>query len=328
LKASITPKIISGYNNDNYIINVSGEDIILRIPNSRKNDTDICLHHEGELLTALQNKLDMIPQVIYYDNTQHLLIEKYIYGKTLETIYPVESTIPDEMVINVAKIIKKVHSIDCSKIIVNAYQNSRGTVDFYNAIKNNISNTCNKYLQFRSSIYENLGIYLSDIDIFFSESKRITNRKLKLCHCDIHKKNIIVDYNKKIWLIDWELSMLGDPLYDLAVHFQKMRYSERTIYRFLNEYFLEKDSLDISSFYQEIKIYQEMEAIKYVIVDLMHLIQSYSTEYMHKNLIKKYCYKLNKAYQVLKKQVEVTEGFLENIIENYSEEIKNEIIHN
>ena len=71
-----------------------------------------------------------------------------------------------------------------------------------------------------------------------------------------------------------------------------------------------------------------MEAIKYVIVELMHLIQSYSTEYMHKNLIKKYCYKLNKAYQVLKKQVEVTEGFLENIIENYSEEIKNEIIHN
>ena len=38
-----------------------------------------------------------------------------------------------------------------------------------------------------------------------------------LIHRDIKFRNIIYSNNGKIWIIDWENAILGDPLFELAV---------------------------------------------------------------------------------------------------------------
>ncbi|MFF3399206.1 phosphotransferase family protein [Streptomyces sp. NPDC002659] len=37
----------------------------------------------------------------------------------------------------------------------------------------------------------------------------------------------MVDAAGDLWTIDWELAMIGDPLYDLATHLHLMHYSRR-----------------------------------------------------------------------------------------------------
>jgi hypothetical protein len=49
-------------------------------------------------------------------------------------------------------------------------------------------------------------------------------RPFCLLHADLHRKNFILDPRGQLWTIDWELAMLGDPLYDLATHLYLMRY--------------------------------------------------------------------------------------------------------
>ncbi|MGW8374187.1 aminoglycoside phosphotransferase family protein [Streptomyces sp. ODS28] len=58
-------------------------------------------------------------------------------------------------------------------------------------------------------------------------ASRLTGRPFCLLHGDLHRANFIVDAERRLWTIDWELAMLGDPLYDLATHLHLMRYPER-----------------------------------------------------------------------------------------------------
>ena len=38
-----------------------------------------------------------------------------------------------------------------------------------------------------------------------------------LLHRDLRPANLLVDHKKKIWIVDWERAILGDPLYDIAM---------------------------------------------------------------------------------------------------------------
>lgn len=58
-----------------------------------------------------------------------------------------------------------------------------------------------------------------------NETKALAPRPFCLLHGDLHRANFIVDRTDgRLWTIDWELAMLGDPLYDLATHLHLMRY--------------------------------------------------------------------------------------------------------
>jgi hypothetical protein len=52
----------------------------------------------------------------------------------------------------------------------------------------------------------------------------LTPREPRLLHGDLHRRNMVVDRRGALWTIDWELALVGDPLYDLATHLHLMAY--------------------------------------------------------------------------------------------------------
>lgn len=61
-----------------------------------------------------------------------------------------------------------------------------------------------------------------------SEADALTRRPFCLLHGDLHRANFIVDRaDGRLWTIDWELALVGDPLYDLATHLHLMGYPEK-----------------------------------------------------------------------------------------------------
>ncbi|MEV1010787.1 aminoglycoside phosphotransferase family protein [Streptomyces sp. NPDC049881] len=57
------------------------------------------------------------------------------------------------------------------------------------------------------------------------EASLLTDRPFCLLHGDLHRDNLIVaEADGLLWTIDWELALVGDPLYDLATHLHLMRY--------------------------------------------------------------------------------------------------------
>ncbi|WP_405807677.1 aminoglycoside phosphotransferase family protein [Streptomyces sp. NBC_00210] len=52
-------------------------------------------------------------------------------------------------------------------------------------------------------------------------------RPFVLLHTDVHRGNLIVGADGRLSLIDWELALFGDPVYEIASHLSRMRYAKR-----------------------------------------------------------------------------------------------------
>ncbi|NUK82662.1 phosphotransferase, partial [Streptomyces lunaelactis] len=77
------------------------------------------------------------------------------------------------------------------------------------------------------SLFDALGV---DADSFKRLRKNVSDRTERpFCplHADLHRENFILDRTGRLWTIDWELAMFGDPLYDLATHLYLMRYPDK-----------------------------------------------------------------------------------------------------
>ncbi|ARQ69322.1 aminoglycoside phosphotransferase family protein [Streptomyces marincola] len=68
-------------------------------------------------------------------------------------------------------------------------------------------------------------VVLSPTGPLARDAALLTDRPFCLLHGDLHRDNLIVaDTDGLLWTIDWELALLGDPLYDVATHLHLMRY--------------------------------------------------------------------------------------------------------
>ncbi|WP_256356115.1 phosphotransferase family protein [Streptomyces sp. PKU-EA00015] len=80
-------------------------------------------------------------------------------------------------------------------------------------------------------LFERLGVRRRALEALALPAGRLANRPFALVHGDLHRHNFIVDHAGDLWTIDWELAMIGDPLYELATHLHLMRYSTRDAQR-------------------------------------------------------------------------------------------------
>lgn len=74
------------------------------------------------------------------------------------------------------------------------------------------------------SLFQDLGIPGGALDGLRAAAEALVPRPFALLHGDLHRENFVVDARDDLWTIDWELAMVGDPLYDLATHLHLMHY--------------------------------------------------------------------------------------------------------
>ncbi|MFF3322240.1 phosphotransferase [Streptomyces sp. NPDC002889] len=77
------------------------------------------------------------------------------------------------------------------------------------------------------ALFRELGVPDDPLVTLRQAAEHLTPRPFTLLHADLHRNNLIVDSAGDLWTIDWELAMIGDPLYELATHVHLMRYSRK-----------------------------------------------------------------------------------------------------
>jgi thiamine kinase-like enzyme len=115
-------------------------------------------------------------------------------------------------------------------------------------------------------LYDEIGVPRQPLESVKADAVSLTPRSFRLCHCDIHRKNVVLA-DRQTWFLDWEHALLGDPMYELAVHLHKMSYSPQVQAEFLK---LAQECLDRETtvgLESDLALYLRHERMKSVIVD-------------------------------------------------------------
>ncbi|MEV2223465.1 phosphotransferase [Nocardia vinacea] len=124
---------------------------------------------------------------------------------------------------------------------------------------------------------------------------------------------------RKTILIDWELALYGDPLYDVAVHLHKMGYQPDEEAKFLAAWANSEPEAAVGHWYRDLQTYRNHERIKSLVVEPVRYAKQFAsgnlTPAQEQELIKKTVEKLQDVRKfVLRRDEKVDPGMVEDAL--------------
>ncbi|WTU10681.1 aminoglycoside phosphotransferase family protein [Streptomyces sp. NBC_00075] len=189
-----------------------------------------CFVSEEQLLGDLQGRVDGIPELI---EAGDMRLQRFIEGRTLAARHRSGREVPGEVVDQVLALFAQMLAISADTL-----KTPRVCEPEDRATDPNSSEFLERLITFAEervyrrnladfeSLFDALGIEADSFKKLRKNVSDLTERPFCLLHADLHRENLILDRENRLWTIDWELAMFGDPLYDLATHLYLMRYPE------------------------------------------------------------------------------------------------------
>ncbi|MFF0140239.1 phosphotransferase family protein [Streptomyces sp. NPDC005227] len=187
-----------------------------------------CFASEEQLLRSLAGRIEGIPELIEAGSTR---LQRFVEGHTLGRLYGSGTEVPESLVRQVISLFRQLAAVRPGSLTA-----ERTCEPADRAPEADSSGFLERLLLFTekrvyrqnlprfAGLFGDLGL---DDGSFKKLRKRVsglTERPFCLLHADLHRENFVVDPENRLWTIDWELAMFGDPLYDLATHLYLMRY--------------------------------------------------------------------------------------------------------
>ncbi|MCC9710572.1 aminoglycoside phosphotransferase family protein [Streptomyces sp. MNU76] len=227
---------LSGYHHETYVFRLPAEEKVgeggrwkCREPRESLLWFDRrCFDSEERLLTELQGRIDNIPELIEVEGT---VLQRFIEGDTLGTHHASDTAVPEEAFEQILDLFGQLVAVRPRTLLVKRRCERRDR-----AVEGDSAGFLDRLICFTEErVYganfpEYGGLFADlelDPDAFKQLRKHVAGlreRPFCLLHADLHRENLIVDHERRLWAIDWELAMFGDPLYDLATHLYLMHY--------------------------------------------------------------------------------------------------------
>ncbi|WP_055490565.1 phosphotransferase [Streptomyces sp. TP-A0356] len=188
-----------------------------------------CFASEETLLAALQGRVTRVPDLI--EVSEDVRLQRFIEGRTLGSLYASGEEIPDGVADQILDLFRQMARVtpdsldverECSPRDRSAEGDTAGFLDRLICFAE--ERVYQENLKRFPGLFSSLGL---DGDSFKKLRKQVaglSERPFCLLHADLHRENFVVDGRGRLWAIDWELALFGDPLYDLATHLYLMRY--------------------------------------------------------------------------------------------------------
>ncbi|WUK89788.1 aminoglycoside phosphotransferase family protein [Streptomyces sp. NBC_00358] len=188
-----------------------------------------CFASEEQLLSALKGRIEGIPDLV--EAGRGVDLQRFIEGRTLGSLYGSGSEIPPSLFVQIVSLFRQLarvrpDSLSAERTCTSADRAPEGDTSGF--LERLILFTDKRVYQrnmpgFKGLFYD-LGLDETSFAHLRSHVSGLTERPFCLLHADLHRENFVVDADERLWTIDWELAMFGDPLYDLATHLYLMRY--------------------------------------------------------------------------------------------------------
>ncbi|MGA4841077.1 phosphotransferase [Streptomyces sp. G45] len=188
-----------------------------------------CFHSEEELLVALSGRVARIPEVLQRETFR---LQRFVEGQTLGQRCGIGTAVPAALVDQIIALFRDIVRVAPESLAVErrcAAEDRPQDGDTDGFVERLVHFTEQRvFLENESrfgGLFKEFGIGRDAFRVLRERVSGLRPRPFCLLHGDLHRENFIVDPAGLLWTIDWELAMVGDPLYDLATHLHLMRYT-------------------------------------------------------------------------------------------------------
>jgi hypothetical protein len=234
---------LEGYHHETYVLLLPGGSLPVKHRVRREGVLGFdrrCFASEEGLLRALAGFIAPIPDVIAVGDVG---LQRFIEGRTLPTRRLTGGRVPDAPFGQIVDLFSEMARIRpemimaprcCSTLDRAEYGDTDGFLESMIGFMEDQVYASN--LPRFGGLFRDLGLTDESFTRLRNRVSGLRPRPFCLLHADLHRKNLILDPQGRLWVIDWELAGFGDPLYDLATHLYLMRYPARQEIRMAEEW--------------------------------------------------------------------------------------------
>ncbi|MFI9587163.1 phosphotransferase [Streptomyces sp. NPDC052236] len=187
---------------------------------------------EAALIRALAGHVSSVPEIMEVDG---IGLQRFIEGRTLGSYGQPGVPVAEPHMAQIARLFSELAAISPDVLPLDRQPSDAGRVTEKAAdgdsagfaaclIRFTEERVYREQLPVYGRLFETLGVTEDGLLRLRERARSLTSRPFQLLHGDLHRENFIVDGDDRLWTIDWELAMFGDPLYDLGTHLHLMRY--------------------------------------------------------------------------------------------------------
>ncbi|WP_055526761.1 aminoglycoside phosphotransferase family protein [Streptomyces graminilatus] len=225
---------LKGYHHETYVLCPPGGTRMVKVrePRARILWFDRrCFRSEEQLLRALHGHISRIPDIL---DVEGMELQGFIEGRTVGRRLPWDRRVPDTVFDQIVELFREMALITPDTLSRLKVERRCGDTD--RADEGDCDGFLERLIAFSEErifeenraryggLFDELGVTGESFALLRKRVSGLKQRPFCLLHADLHRENLIVDAGGRLWTIDWELAMLGDPLYDLATHLHLMRY--------------------------------------------------------------------------------------------------------
>lgn len=215
----------AGYYNSNVRVDTRLGSLNVRTPIPGADVMDLRIWPEKQVLDATQDVVPCVPRLLYTHGDPAFHLHEYVVGDVLDSVFPRGVRLPRHVLDDVVRLLSSLSTFPVQRLPATpaGWPTGRDTRGFGERLAEFVTSVYETHQERFSTLYHALGVPADPVAPARAMLATLSARPLTLVHGDLHRKNMIVNAGVTTFL-DWELALLGDPVYDLAVHVAKMGY--------------------------------------------------------------------------------------------------------
>ncbi|MEI5527989.1 aminoglycoside phosphotransferase family protein [Streptomyces brasiliscabiei] len=222
---------LQGYHHETYVLCLPGDSRVVKVREPRAEILWFdrrCFLSEEQLLRALRGRISRVPDIV---DVEGMGFQGFIEGRTVGRHLWRGGRVPDAVFDQILGLFRELtritpESLPVARRCVDEDRPADGDCDGF---LDRLIAFCEEQVFERNhgrsgTLFGELGLEGESFTRLRKNVSGLRERAFCLLHGDIHRNNLIVDPEGRLWTIDWELAMFGDPLYDLASHLHLTKY--------------------------------------------------------------------------------------------------------
>ncbi len=219
---------VSGFYHDNYLVQRDGVIYVVRV-NRKLDEPDVepRMYAEAAVLAALRNA-DIAAPDIFHDSSEHgFTVISYLPGQRIADLYPPGTQVPDSLIEFIGSTMSKLYRVERETLGTMLRQSpwprAAGEDAFLPSLLSWLTKVYESASVAEKGCMRAVGLPTNPFDDRRFSLDNI-QRAFRLCHGDLQRENILAAPGELYSLLDWEMAVWGDPLWDVASHMHRAAY--------------------------------------------------------------------------------------------------------